>query len=1259
LASIADVYVTILPETGKIADGIKKALLKVDDDVRAAAKRWKKEIEAVLDGTDVDVNLKVDSTKAKAEIDKATKDQKAEIKVDADTAKANAQIDHAARNRKATINVDAKQAGMLTGAGIIQQLNAMTEAADLSSQAFKATSSSASRMGTMVVPAVAAAIPVLTSLAGVAAAAAGALALLPAAFAAVGAGAGVMMIGLSGITDAYEAVSGAAKSAGKDAADHASKVQSASRSVTSAQQSLSSAVKNETQAQKDVARARRDALHELQDINDELRNGAIDETQAQIDLAQARDELATGTFSSSLDYQQAQLNVIKAEQRLKEAHEGNIDLETEAQDKRTKGVDQADEVVAAEQRLADAQQNTANAQTALADAQTKLANANNETSTSAQKAADAMGLLAPAGQEFVTALQGLTPVWNQFKQDLQQPLLAGLGETMTNSVNALLPAITPGLQRIAGAFNQMFQQVGEWLQKPENLAMLEGIVNNIATAFEHLGPAVQPFLTAITTLVNTGSGFLPGLADGLTRAAIAFSDFITQAAASGSLDQFIQTGLDTIGKLGEIMPHVVSLFEKLVPLGVTFTPILVELVNKFLDMMGSLSSLWTILEQISPVLQFTLPLAFDVISGAVSGVVTAFTFLRDLFIFIRDLVVNVANAFKDFLGPYIDAARVIIENLWHAIENNFPIIKTLEDTFRNVWKGIRGFFDDAKNWMGTFFDWVKEKFLSWIPEPVKQLIKKVWPEWGGDEGRTVSGGGFGPAPPTGPTPAAPPGGPAPVPGAPAPVPGAPGALPAPSSTVAADGTRVFVTNWPSGGIGGGTGVPTTTAAPGTSPVTPSPGDTVLTAALKAKGFSGEQIRLIQAFSQVEGLNPAGNPNLGFTDAQLGGATDLQAHVDALVKQFKDRASVSGPFPTGGTDQAQAEWIARVVGQTGNPSDWQGNAQPQDYVQRVVAAMQAAPTTAPSPVSQSGVANTPQVTNAAGLIQGQFPGKKFDFGGSRKPGEVPGDVEIGSQHLTGLALDVGIGSDMALGDAVYAWANQNKAALGIDYILWRVKDHFNHVHISFKPGAPVPSQAQVNAGVASATPTVDVTNPTAGPGGTPTPVDSHVIPLNPNVPPGQQGSKDAKGYGKQLGTDIVSGMMEIFGIGDIFPDPTQFGLFKIFKSVMGLKPGTSRTGAPNGGPTNADSGSGGGDPFIDLLTSLVPGAGSNSIAQDLAAWQAPTGSTSVAQDLGGGMNNSNNGNFNLQINNPAAKADTPFIMDTVDTTLQSFKRNAQS
>ena len=70
MASIADVYVTLLPESSKIADGIKKGLLEADDDVRRAAGRWKRIIDRELSGEKATVDVDADTAKAKSKLDK-------------------------------------------------------------------------------------------------------------------------------------------------------------------------------------------------------------------------------------------------------------------------------------------------------------------------------------------------------------------------------------------------------------------------------------------------------------------------------------------------------------------------------------------------------------------------------------------------------------------------------------------------------------------------------------------------------------------------------------------------------------------------------------------------------------------------------------------------------------------------------------------------------------------------------------------------------------------------------------------------------------------------------------------------------------------------------------------------------------------------------------------------------------------------------------------------------------------------------------
>lgn len=152
--------------------------------------------------------------------------------------------------------------------------------------------------------------------------------------------------------------------------------------------------------------------------------------------------------------------------------------------------------------------------------------------------------------------------------------------------------------------------------------------------------------------------------------------------------------------------------------------------------------------------------------------------------------------------------------------------------------------------------------------------------------------------------------------------------------------------------GGGMATPSMPGSGGSSGAAPAayqhpdggPASANLTQALQRAGIDPSMYSTISGFSTTEGNNPSGAPTLGFTDSQAGGSLDQ--HAQALSKQIKDRASVTGEFPTSGTPEQKASWMATLVGQNGSSSDWQGNAQParSTYVDNIVKNM---PTAAPA------------------------------------------------------------------------------------------------------------------------------------------------------------------------------------------------------------------------------------------------------------------------------------------------------------------------
>lgn len=80
--------------------------------------------------------------------------------------------------------------------------------------------------------------------------------------------------------------------------------------------------------------------------------------------------------------------------------------------------------------------------------------------------------------------------------------------------------------------------------------------------------------------------------------------------------------------------------------------------------------------------------------------------------------------------------------------------------------------------------------------------------------------------------------------------------------------------------------------------------------------------------------------------------------------------------------------------------------------------------------------SPNAWALVSYIQDNYPGVQ-SIGGVR--------ADALPDHPSGHALDLMIGSNMGLGDAIYADLSSHMGAHGIRYCLWRVANHYNHVH----------------------------------------------------------------------------------------------------------------------------------------------------------------------------------------------------------------------
>jgi hypothetical protein len=93
---------------------------------------------------------------------------------------------------------------------------------------------------------------------------------------------------------------------------------------------------------------------------------------------------------------------------------------------------------------------------------------------------------------------------------------------------------------------------------------------------------------------------------------------------------------------------------------------------------------------------------------------------------------------------------------------------------------------------------------------------------------------------------------------------------------------------------------------------------------------------------------------------------------------------------------------------------------------------------------TGLGVAANVRHACDVIVAAVPGIPLVGGLGARPANPT------SCHPHGLALDLMVYKDKALGDRIYAFVKAHKAELGVTTLLWQVPDHFDHVHASFLP-----------------------------------------------------------------------------------------------------------------------------------------------------------------------------------------------------------------
>jgi hypothetical protein len=388
----------------------------------------------------------------------------------------------------------------------------------------------------------------------------GVLGLLPGAAADAGAAFATLKVGTAGFADGLKEFADTSKIQ-KAAGGVADAAVAATRRIEAAEKTLASAQRSAQDAQDNLRRAREHAADQLQELALAERGASLSVEDATIGLERAKERLAAAQQqgATGLDLQEAQLGVKQAALAVDEAKHNYADLAKEAEHANKVGVEGSDEVVAAKRQEADAAQ-------AVRDAQEEVARAHEDAARAADKASAALGgttakfqALSANAKDTITAIVGLKDSWTDLQHSVADALFAGVGQEIKDLGATYMPVLKTGMSEVAGEFNKGAHSLGDFLAQGEQVNSVKTIFASTRDVAGTFSLALRPLVSILLDIASVGSGMLPGLTSGFANAAENAALFVRNAKDTGQLQGWIQKGLDTLKKFGELLGNIGSI----------------------------------------------------------------------------------------------------------------------------------------------------------------------------------------------------------------------------------------------------------------------------------------------------------------------------------------------------------------------------------------------------------------------------------------------------------------------------------------------------------------------------------------------------------------------------------------------------------------------------------------------------------------------------------------------------------------------------
>lgn len=717
-------------------------------DTRVAAN----ELRGLTQRQRVRLGVDVDTRVAANDLANLTRARMARITARADTDAANTALRFVTRDR--TANVRIRTTGLATLTGSLSSLGSSgggSGGLGLLSNRIVALGAA----GLLALPQIASLGSAIAQLGPLAALAAPAVLTLGAAF-------GAIKVGASGVGEAIKAAFADTTGEAKAAATATRQVETAQRSMANAQRGVADAERSLTRAQRDartaqnaLSAARRQAARDIQDMNARLRQGTLDQEQAALDVLQAEEDLQrvrTDPAATQLQIQQAALAAERARQNVETQSTELERLKADTAEANKAGVDGADNVIQARERVrqtgeqvADQERAVQDAHRAVADAARAVADAQSNAATQTSKLDTAMAKLSPNARGFVNTLRGLAPAWTALKLDVQDRLFAGLGERLRQVSGSALPVLRQGLAGTAGVLNLMGKNA---LTAVENLAktgQLKGAFDVVRNGLGNLSRIPGQFLTGLTQLTVAAGPAWDRITGGAGEAMDRVMAKLAKGLENGKLEEAINAALDVAVQFGAVIADVFGILKNVMGAaanaGGDFFSVVgsaleeIRRVTALPEVQASLKAIFSALQAVAGLIAGALGTAIQAVLPILAALAPSITQIAKLLgPAIGSLMESLGGALLPVakaLGPVlvvaaqaviglVDALAPLLPVIGNLIGDLLPLVIPIFDTLIKVFAGLAPVVAQIAGMLGP----ILSPIIKGLGEVIAQLAQQ-------------------------------------------------------------------------------------------------------------------------------------------------------------------------------------------------------------------------------------------------------------------------------------------------------------------------------------------------------------------------------------------------------------------------------------------------------------------------------------------------------------------------------------------------------